>query len=408
MEFPRVSAAAAGFTLVAGLAAGSALGTAAVAAGTNLASNPVLATSDQGWGMLSGGTGARVAVSDSPKASYAYKVTLSGAGAGIYLPHQTVTGGTTYTFAVDTKTGGSAFMQLDWYGAGGGYLGSSAGPTVHGSATSWTTVSGQFTAPAGATNSHPTEYLTGGSGTWLSTAADYEQATGAGTGGTGTAAGNFDWGTPLSASDEFNYSGAPDQTKWGIYGGVDGCGPGHAGNGQRCGYTNTVQNGYLRQTGYANGDSAGLASTYGQKYGRWEVRARVTAAGTSGYPYHPVLITWPDSDQWPQGGEYDYFEVNVGDQAATAYMHHPTSSGVVQDAYHSGALDLSQWHNYGFEWSSGGLTGYLDGKVWFHDTDPGVQAPGPMHQTIQLDNFCGCAMQQAYFDVDWARVYAMP
>ena len=104
----------------------------------------------------------------------------------------------------------------------------------------------------------------------------------------------------------------------------------------------------------------------------------------------------------------DYFEVNVGDQAATAYMHHPTASGVVQDAYHSGALDLSQWHNYGFEWSPGGLTGYIDGQVWFHDTDPGVQAPGPMHQTIQLDNFCGCAMQQAYFDVDWARVYAMP
>lgn len=121
-----------------------------------------------------------------------------------------------------------------------------------------------------------------------------------------------------------------------------------------------------------------------------------------------MLITWPDSDQWPQGGEYDYFEVNVGDQAATAYMHHPTASGVVQDAYHSGALDLSQWHNYGFEWAPGGLTGYIDGQVWFHDTDPGVQAPGPMHQTIQLDNFCGCAMQQAYFDVDWARVYAMP
>jgi hypothetical protein len=29
-----------------------------------------------------------------------------------------------------------------------------------------------------------------------------------------------------------------------------------------------------------------------------------------------------------------------------------------------------------------------------------------MHQTIQLDNFCGCSMQKAFFDVDWARVYS--
>lgn len=222
-----------------------------------------------------------------------------------------------------------------------------------------------------------------------------------------TAAGNYGWGTPLPASDEFDYTGVPDQSKWGIYGGVDGCWPGHAGNGQRCGYTNTVQDGYLRQTGYANGDTAGLASNLGQKYGRWEVRARVVADGNSGHAYHPVLITWPDSDEWPQGGEYDYFEVNVGDTSATAFMHHPTDSDVVQDEYHSGSLDLAQWHNYGFEWAPDGLTGYLDGQVWFHDTDPDVQAPGPMHQTIQLDNFCGCTMQKAYFDVDWARVYTL-
>ncbi|TCC64096.1 glycosyl hydrolase family protein [Kribbella pittospori] len=211
----------------------------------------------------------------------------------------------------------------------------------------------------------------------------------------------------MPASDEFDYTGAPDESRWAIYGGVDGCWPGHAGNGQRCGYTNTVQDGYLRQTGYANGDTAGLASDLGQKYGRWEVRARVIADGNSGHAYHPVLITWPDSDEWPQGGEYDYFEVNVGDTSATAFMHHPTDSEVIQDEYHSGSLDLAQWHNYGFEWAPDGLTGYIDGQVWFHDTDPDVQAPGPMHQTIQLDNFCGCTMQKAYFDVGWARVYPL-
>ena len=404
----RVTLVAAALALVAsGLGSGAAAE--ARSAAENLATNPVLATDATGWGMMSGGTGSRVEVADHSGADHAYQVALSGDAAGIYLPQQAVTGGSKYTFGVDAKTSGSARMQMDWYGANGSYLGSSQGPAVAASATSWTTISGEFTAPAGATNSHPLTYISGGSGTWLTTAADYEQTSGDNdpppTGDGDTAAGNYNWGTPLPASDEFGYTGAPDQSKWGIYGGADGCTAGHSGNGQRCGYTNTVQDGYLRQTGYENGDSAGLASTFGQKYGRWEVRARVQSAGGDGYAYHPVLITWPDSDEWPQGGEYDYFEVNVGDTSATAFMHHPTDSGVVQDEYHSDALDLSQWHNYGFEWAPDGLTGYIDGKPWFHDTDPDVQAPGPMHQTIQLDNFCGCAMQKAYFDVDWARVY---
>ncbi|WP_163509783.1 glycoside hydrolase family 16 protein [Fodinicola acaciae] len=397
------------------LAAGLAVPLAANA-GENLATNPVLATDATGWGVLSGGTGQRVAVTGHPTATYGYQVRLSSADAGIYLPQLPVTGGKSYTIAVDTKLTGKARVEMDWYGSGGRYLGSSHGTAVTGSASDWKTVQATLVAPAGATNSHPLETVTGASGNWQSTAASYQgevvtPPTTPPAGDGDTAAGNFHWGQPLPASDEFNYTGLPDSQKWGIYGhgGDDNCWPGHAGNGRRCVDANYVNGSFLRQTGKANGDSAGLASNLGQKLGRWEVRARVQAAsGASGHAYHPVLITWPDSDEWPQGGEYDYFEVNVGDQRATAFLHHPTDSGVVQDEYHSGDLDLSQWHNYGFEWAQSGLTGYIDGKVWFHDTDPDVQAPGPMHQTIQLDNFFGAGgMQEAYFDVDWARVYAL-
>jgi hypothetical protein len=31
-----------------------------------------------------------------------------------------------------------------------------------------------------------------------------------------------------------------------------------------------------------------------------------------------------------------------------------------------------------------------------------------MHQTIQLDNFFGTGMQSAVYEIDWARVYAIP
>ncbi|MGH3655789.1 MAG: family 16 glycosylhydrolase [Micromonosporaceae bacterium] len=227
--------------------------------------------------------------------------------------------------------------------------------------------------------------------------------------GDDTAADRHNWGTPLPGSDEFNYTGGPDREKWGVYGdgGTDNCWPGHAGNGRRCADANHVADGFLRQTGEANGDSAGIASKVDLKYGRWEVRARMSAEpGASGNPYHPVLITWPQSNQWPEGAEYDFLEVNIGDDCAGAFLHYPNHEPKRQEHAEKCPTDLTQWHNYGFEWTEGGLVGYIDGVEWFRfDSDCIQCAPGPMHQTIQLDNFFGSGMQQAYLDVDWSRVY---
>ena len=216
-----------------------------------------------------------------------------------------------------------------------------------------------------------------------------------------SAAINFSWGTPLPGSDEFNYTGAPDPNKWGVYDG-----PGHNGNGIRAPYTCTVQNGYLRQHGYSNGDSAGMSHNSSQRYGKWEIRARMLPAlGASGNAYHPVLITWPDDNQWPQSGEYDFMESNIGDTSLHAFMHHPANT-VIQDEYFGPTIDFAVWHNYGFAWTPTALIGYIDGVEWFRDTDTSAQAPRPMHLTIQLDNFFGGGMQEAFFDVDWARIYA--
>ncbi len=220
-----------------------------------------------------------------------------------------------------------------------------------------------------------------------------------------TAAARLGWGTPIAAgSDEFNYTGAPDRAKWGTYG--DPCGPGHAGNGRRCAARNAVAGGFLRQTGLSNGDTAGLASTFNQRFGRWEVRARMApVAGASGRPYHPVLILWTDEVPFPQGAEYDFLETDIGAAQATAFLHYPNHRPKVQETA-SKRVDLTQWHNYAISWTSSGLVGYLDGVEWFRFSSNGIQnAPAPMHQTIQLDNFYGGGMQAATFDVDWSRVY---
>ena len=231
---------------------------------------------------------------------------------------------------------------------------------------------------------------------------------------TNTAAQRHNWGAPHSSSDTFNYKGLPDPKKWSVYGmggstGGSGsnCWPGHDGNGRRCVYTNTVNGEYLRQTGFANGDSAGISHKHDQKYGRWEVRARILGSGKTGKPYHPVLITWPQSNQWPAGAEYDFLEVNVGDKGAAAFLHFPNHKPRRQEHATKANVDLTQWHNYGFEWAPTHLAGFIDGERWFHFDKDGIQnAPGPMHLTIQLDNFFkGQQMSEGYFDIAWAMVY---
>ena len=192
---------------------------------------------------------------------------------------------------------------------------------------------------------------------------------------------------------------------------MSGCTPGHGGNGRRCASQTSVHGGYLRQTGTANGDTGWLGSRTNQRGGRWEARIRLVPDGGAGHRYHAVLLTWPQSDRWPQSGEYDFFEVDVGEHAVTAFIHHPSPrSSQVQDVFTSRPVDLTQWHTFAFQWDprAGTLTGYLDGAAWFVDRNRAAQAPEPMHGTIQLDNLYGAGMQAAHLDVDYYRIYPAP
>ncbi len=56
------------------------------------------------------------------------------------------------------------------------------------------------------------------------------------------------------------------------------------------------------------------------------------------------------------------------------------------------------------------MVGYIDGEEWFRFDQNCIQcAPGPMHLTIQLDNFFGASgLQKAFFDIDWASIYSAP
>ena len=211
----------------------------------------------------------------------------------------------------------------------------------------------------------------------------------------GTAAERLGWGVPV-AGDEFGYTGAPDPSKWNVYNSA-----GHAGNGVRSPAAWNVDGNVVRVTGDSQGTTGGMSADFDRrKYGRWEVRMRTNARDPE---YHPVLILWPDSENWPCDGEIDFAE-GTSDVTKMHFYHHYSCSNSQTSATRT--VDTTQWHNYAVEWTPSAIVGYLDGVEWFRDTDPSHQPPGPMHQTIQLDWFPdGTATSTSWMEVDWVRVY---
>ncbi|WP_345379253.1 glycoside hydrolase family 16 protein [Pseudonocardia yuanmonensis] len=230
-----------------------------------------------------------------------------------------------------------------------------------------------------------------------------------------TAAEKYGWGTPLPESDEFDYTGGPDPAKWDT---INGCWAGHNGNGKRCGDRSTVDGEKLIQTGLRNGDTGWLASKLDQQYGRWEARVRSFNTGESGKEYHPLLIVWPESDSWPQDGEYDFLENQApGEECANAFIHYPHPRMPVQQEFleeKDCGAPLSEWHTIAFEWTPDHVRGYIDGKEWYTLEDgagPGgrknIQDMPSGHLTIQFDNFHGGGMREASYEIDWVRIYSL-
>jgi hypothetical protein len=213
------------------------------------------------------------------------------------------------------------------------------------------------------------------------------------------------WGAVIDG-DEFAYTGPPN-SRWDMYDG-----PGHDGNGTRDPEAYNVANGILTCTGTAGGSTGGMAfNGRSSKYWRLEWRVRLYSINPqgSGHRYHGVLILWPDSDQWPQGGEDDFYECDCEDGAFTAYIHVPGNDPGNQYAFEKiRQLDLQNWHNVAFERSRTGVTCWVDGQQVYKVTDPKIQVPGPLHITTQLDNFFGSGMEPAKMDHMWLRIYNPP
>lgn len=217
-----------------------------------------------------------------------------------------------------------------------------------------------------------------------------------------TAAARYGWGQP-SHAEEFNGPGLAARG-WSVYNG-----PGHHGQGRRSPAAFSTSGGILRVHGDANGTTGGMSANWpgsDQRYGRWEVRMKTS---TRDPRYHAVLILWPQ-DGYARGkcdGEVDFSE-NTHDLTKTHFfLHHGCANNQTTVAIPN---DTTTWHTYGVQWTATSMTGYIDGRVWFKDTNVADLPPRPMHATIQLDYFPhdgSGPLKPTDMYVDWLRQYPL-
>jgi hypothetical protein len=214
------------------------------------------------------------------------------------------------------------------------------------------------------------------------------------------------WGKVIDGDEFFDYTGAPDPARWGVYDST-----GHAGNGKRTPKAWRVADGVCTCTGDAAVNSGGMAfKRWEGKLYRVEVRTKIVQLPGSGEQYHPVALMWPSIDKdWPKNGEDDFAETNVGSGRMECFLHHlrQTDGGAQFEA--SMDVNLGVAHNWAIERTGSAVTGWCDGVQWFRTTDPAVlNLPLPMHLCLQLDAMSPRAKQPAQLVIEWARIYTPP
>jgi licheninase len=193
---------------------------------------------------------------------------------------------------------------------------------------------------------------------------------------TATMAGTLGLGAPRFTD---NFDRTTMGPGWGLYDGE-----GHGGNGTRDPEAFSVDGSRARITGTAGGSSGG-AALQGQPMYRDHIETCMRASAGD-EDYHPVLLLWPDAEDWPVGGEVDYSEIFAPNRVGVNFfLHYGASNSQTHGAAPS--VDAKAYHNYGMAWDAGCIRGYIDGVKFFEDCNTSHLPPRAMHATIQLDAF---------------------
>ncbi|MDA3891645.1 MAG: family 16 glycosylhydrolase [Salinivirgaceae bacterium] len=227
-------------------------------------------------------------------------------------------------------------------------------------------------------------------------------------------------------SDEFDYSGLPDTEKW-----IFEHGPNWY-NGELQYYTNErtencrVENGNLiieaihEDYEDKNYTSARLNSVVGWKYGRYEIRAKLT----QGNKLWPAIWMFPESEiygTWPKSGEIDIMEYWSWDPNAiygtihTEAYNHPNGTekqGRVEIA------DLSnEYHVFTVEWYEDQIRWFVDDNIFYTIYNEGTTQTypfdHPFHFILNIAVESGAPGEEDSWikptmEIDYVRVYEGP
>jgi beta-glucanase (GH16 family) len=158
---------------------------------------------------------------------------------------------------------------------------------------------------------------------------------------------------------------------------------------------------------YATGGVSNSRS-FSQTYGRFEMRFRVQPG--TGIAY--VLLLWPTNDDYPP--EIDIAEDNGRDRQTMYAVLHPSDTSFPNEQ-RDVAVDATQWHTAGLEWTPRRLVFTLDGEPWARIDGPQVPAE-PMSLALQTQAwYCGhdweacpdeTTPERVDLEVDWVAIYA--
>jgi len=190
-------------------------------------------------------------------------------------------------------------------------------------------------------------------------------------------------------SDEFNYSGLPDNTKWVHEVGL-------IRNQELQYYTNKrldnckVENGNLliigKKESYKGSDYTSACITtddkFSFKYGKIEARIKLPS-GQGMWPAFWMLGQNIHEEGWPKCGEVDIMEQINAESKNHGTMHwdntgHKKYGGTI-------TCDVQQYHVYSIEWNENAIKWFLDGtKYWEGNIKDSINSTGEFHKPFYL------------------------
>lgn len=203
----------------------------------------------------------------------------------------------------------------------------------------------------------------------------------------------------LVFEDDFSQN-AVDQSVWNMYHSI-----GHDGNGLRRPETISIEDGLLVITAQMKDGqlvSGGMAHRQNYTYGKFEFRVRTevdSSKATSG-----VVLTWPQSEKWPEDGENDIYETGTGVSRNPfhTFIHYDKTNKQYHFAHQA---DAAEWQLVAMEWEPDELRIYRNGELVWTLRDKKAIPQVPHHICLQLDAFKKEMTGRVKLYVDWVKIY---